>query len=161
MPINIREAKKEDLDNVVELWYDLATMHEEMMDGYDLSEDAKDRWKDFVEDGLRREGMCTFVAEEKKEEKEELIGFLNVVIRERLEIFEETEIGLILDVFIKRKNRGEGIGSSLTARAEDWIKNKGVETAVITVSPRNEGGVNFWEGRGYETYLLKKRVELS
>ncbi len=157
MSVVIREAKKEELDIIVELWYDLATMHQDMMDGYDLSEDAKEQWKDFVEDGLKREGMCTFVAED----EDELIGFLNVVIRERLEIFEDTEIGMILDVFIKEKRRGEGIGSLLTERAEDWIKSKGVEVAVITVSPKNEKGVDFWGERGYETYLLKKRVELS
>ncbi len=157
MSIEIRKAKKEDIDEVVELWYTLASMHEDMMEGYDLSENAKEHWKDFVENGLKRKGMCTFVAED----QEVLVGFLNVVIRERLEIFKKTEIGMILDVFIKKERRGEGIGSLLTERAEKWVENKGVEVAVITVSPRNKEGVEFWEDRGYDTYLLKKRADLS
>lgn len=157
MSVEIKEAKKEDIERIVELWYDLASMHEEMMEGYDLSDDAKDHWKDFIEGGLKKEGMCTFVAKD----EEELVGFLNVVIRERLEIFKETEIGMILDVFVKKERREEGIGSLLTERAEEWIKRKGIRVAVITVSPKNEKAVGFWDERGYDTYLLKKRVELS
>ena len=156
MSIEIREAEKEDIDKIVNLWYDLAVMHEELMEGYDLSKDAKVHWKEFVESGLKRNGMCSFVAEDKGE----LIGFLNVVIRERLDIFKETKIGMILDVFIKSERRGEGIGTLLTDRAEEWIRGRGVQVAVITVSPKNEGGVRFWDDRGYKTYLLKKRLEL-
>ncbi|MBS3817348.1 MAG: GNAT family N-acetyltransferase [Candidatus Thermoplasmatota archaeon] len=157
MSIEVRKAEEKDLDEVVEMWYDLATDHEKMMEGYDLSENARENWKDFVEKGLERNGMCTFVAED----EEELLGFLNVIIRERLAIFKETEIGMILDVFVKEERRDEGVGSKLTERAERWIDEKGVNVAVITVSPENEGGVKFWDDRGYETYLLKKRVELS
>ncbi len=156
MAIEVRKAKSDDLDQITEMWYELATMHEDIVLGYDLSENAKETWKEFVENGLKRRNMCTFVAEE----DEELLGFLNVVIRERLGIFEDTEIGMVLDVFIKSGRRGEGIGSTLLNKAERWIKSKGVDAAVITVSPFNEEAVEFWENRGYETYLLKKRAEL-
>ncbi|MFP3872063.1 MAG: N-acetyltransferase family protein [Candidatus Natronoplasma sp.] len=155
MTIEVRKARKEDLDEVTEMWYDLAVMHEDIVVGYDLSSDAKETLKGFVQDGLKRKNMCTFVAED-----EELVGFLNVVIRERLGIFEDTEIGMILDVFVREQRRGEGAGSALLERAERWIKNKGVKAAVLTVSPKNEKAVEFWEDKGYETYLLKKRAEL-
>ncbi|MEF8873425.1 MAG: GNAT family N-acetyltransferase [Candidatus Thermoplasmatota archaeon] len=156
MAVKLRKAQRDDLDQITEMWYKLAKMHEDIVQGYDLSQDARDAWREFVENGLKRKNMCTFVAED-----EELVGFLNVVIRERLGIFEDTEIGMILDVFIKKERRGKGIGSDLLNKAENWIKSKGIDAAVITVSPVNEKAVDFWEDKGYETYLLKKRAELS
>lgn len=157
MTLNIRKAKKEDLDEIVKMWYKLASTHQEMMRGYELARDCREKWRNFVKDGLDKEGMCTFVAE--KDNK--IVGFLNVVIRERLGIFEDTHIGMILDVFVKEEKRDEGVGSQLTKRVEKWIKNKGVDIAVLTVSPKNERAVKFWEEMGYDTYLLKKRKELS
>ncbi len=156
MSLKIREAKKEDIDAIVEMWYSLASKHQDMMRGYELSDDCRDSWRSFVERGMDREGMCTFVAVKENE----LVGFLNVVIRERLGIFEEKYMGMILDVYVKEKKRGEGVGTKLTNRAEKWIKDKGVNIAVLTVSPENDKAVEFWEENGYITYLLKKRKEL-
>lgn len=156
MSIEIREANKRDLDKIVNMWSDLAFDHQQMMKGYELNENAREEWREFVEKGLEKKAMNTFVAEE----NQKLVGFLNVVIRERMDIFENKFMGMILDVFVKPDWRGKGVGSLLTEEAEKWIKNKGVKTAVLTVSPENKKGVEFWEGKGYETYLLKKRKEL-
>ncbi len=156
MSVEIRKAEKEDLDEVVKMWYNLASDHEEMMEGYDLCDDARKNWRSFVEKGLEKNGMCTFVAENENE----IVGFLNVVIRERLGIFKEKRIGMILDVFVKEKERGKGYGSELTDRAEKWIENKNVRIAILTVSPLNERGDDFWEDKDYSTYLYKKRKEL-
>jgi len=156
MTLNIRKAEKEDLEEIVKMWHTLASSHQEMMRGYELAEDCREKWRKFIENGFDREGMCTFVAEKENE----LVGFLNVVIRERMSIFEYTHIGMILDVFVKEEKRGEGVGTQLTKRAERWIKEKGVNIAVLTVSPENERAVKFWEEAGYETYLLKKRKKL-
>ncbi len=156
MPVKIRKVEKKDLPEITEMWYKLATMHEDIVPGYDLSQNAKENWMEFVERGLERENMTTFVAED-----HELVGFLNVVIRERLNIFEVTDVGMVLDVFVKKERRGQGIGTALLDRAEAWIKNKGVKTSILTVSPKNERAVKFWEDRNYETYLLKKRADLS
>ncbi len=156
MSVEVRKAEKEDLDEIVDMWYELATDHQDMMEGYELCDDSKKNWREFVEKGFKKKGICTFVAETDSG----VVGFLNVVIRERLDIFEEKRIGMILDVFIKEEERGKGYGSRLTEKAEEWIKDKKVKVAVLTVSPRNEKGVDYWEDKGYSTYLLKKRKEL-
>ncbi len=156
MSLKIREAKRDDLDEIENMWYNLASDHQDMMRGYELSEDCRKNWRDFVEKGLDRKNMCTFIALDHGE----IVGFLNVVIRERLEIFKDKYMGMILDVFVKERKRGEGVGTALTERAETWIKEKGVTVAVLTVSPENDRAVEFWEQSGYETYLLKKRKKL-
>ncbi len=157
MTLNIRKAKEDDLDEIVNMWYSLASTHQDMMRGYELAEDCREKWRRFVKDGLKKAGMCTFVAEKQRK----IVGFLNVVIRERMSIFEDTHVGMILDVFVKEERRGEGVGTQLTNRAEKWIKEKGVNIAVLTVSPENERAEKFWEEAGYETYLLKKRKKIS
>ncbi|MEF8833147.1 MAG: GNAT family N-acetyltransferase, partial [Candidatus Thermoplasmatota archaeon] len=145
MSVEIRKAEREDLNKIVKMWYKLATDHQEMMEGYELCDDSKEKWREFVEKGFEKKGMCTFVAETDNG----LVGFLNVVIRERLGIFKEKRIGMILDVFVKERERGKGYGSKLIESAEEWIKNKEVKIAVLTVSPRNEKGVDYWEDKGY------------
>ncbi len=156
MDVKIREAKDEEISPLADLWYDLATMHEEFMKGYELSENPKEAWKRFIRDRREKENMTTLVAVD----EEEILGFVNVVIRKRLDFFKQQRIGMILDLFVREEFRGQGVGSKLVERSEEWIKDHGSSLGILTVAPENEDGVQFWEDHGYETYLLKKRKEL-
>ncbi len=156
MSVEVRELKYEDIEELTELWYELATMHQDIMQGYELSEEPRKEWKSIIEDGLEKKGMVTLVAEEKGK----IVGFVNAVHRKRPAFFVRKEVGYILDLFVKEDRRNEGIGKKLVKRAERWIKDRGLKTAILTVSPENHTAVKFWEDQGYETYLLKKRKEL-
>ena len=156
MKINIRQVEKEEIKKLADMWYELASMHENIMEGYELAEDPKQAWIQFLEKGTEKEGMVTFVAEKEGE----IVGFVSAVLRRRPPFFSKRDIGLILDLFLKEEYRGKGIGTTLVSAAEKWIKNNGVDIAVLTVSPVNEKALNFWEELGYDTYLEKKRKEL-
>ncbi len=156
MVIDIKLAREKDLDEITALWYELATMHEEMMEGYDLSEDAREEWKGLMGKSLERKDMITLIAWE----KEDILGFASVMLRNRAPFFKQKDMGVIMDVFVKKERRGEGIGAKLIHRAETWIKNKGVDLAIVTVAPENQGAREFWGEQGYDTYLLRQRKEL-
>ncbi|MFW6375751.1 MAG: GNAT family N-acetyltransferase [Thermoplasmatota archaeon] len=156
MGINIRKAEKNDIPKLAELWYKLASMHEDMMDGYELSKNPKKEWVEFILNNYDKKSMITFMADE----DDSLVGFVTVIIRERPGIFKDTKVGMILDLIVDENKRNRGIGSALVDRAEKWIKSKGVSVGVLTVTPENKNAVNFWEKKGYSTYLLKKRKDL-
>ncbi|MGM0405015.1 MAG: GNAT family N-acetyltransferase [Thermoplasmatota archaeon] len=156
MRLNIRQVRKYEIEELADMWYDLARMHEDIMDGYKLADDPKKMWIDFIKEGIEKEGMVTFVAEK----DDELVGFVNTVLRKRPPFFAKRDVGLILDLFVKEYERGEGIGSTLVEAAERWIKSKGVKLAVLTVSPANPVALDFWNKKDYDTYLEKKRKEL-
>ncbi len=156
MRLNIRQVRKYEIEELADMWYDLARMHEEIMDGYELAYNPRERYKDFIKEGIEKEGMVTFVADK----DDELVGFVNTVLRKRPPFFAKRDVGLILDLFVKNDERGKGIGSTLVEAAEMWIKNRGVKLAVLTVSPANLVALNFWNNKGYDTYLEKKRKEL-
>jgi len=156
MRLNIRQVRKYEIEELADMWYDLARMHEEIMDGYELADNPRERYKDFIKEGIEKEGMVTFVAEK----DDELVGFVNTVLRKRPPFFAKRDVGLILDLFVKNDERGKGIGSTLVEAAEMWIKNRGVKLAVLTVSPANPVALDFWNNKGYHTYLEKKRKEL-
>ncbi len=156
MVIRIKLAQKDDLDEITVLWYELATMHEKIMEGYDLSENARDEWKELMEKSLKRKDMITLIAWERGK----ILGFASVMLRNRAPFFKQKDMGVIMDVFVKKERRGEGIGGKLVKRAESWIKNKGIDLAIITVAPENQGAVEFWGEQGYSTYLLRQRKEL-
>lgn len=156
MSIEIRTMKKSDIRELSEMWYELASWHENIMEGYELSDSPKKGWREFMKKGLSKENMITFVAEDGNE----IVGFVSVVLRRRPPFFKQRDVGLILDLFVKEKRRREGIGSKLIEHTEDWIKDNGVSLAVLTVAPVNHIAVDFWEKNGYDTYLEKKRKEL-
>nr|AGF93612.1 protein containing GCN5-related N-acetyltransferase domain protein [uncultured organism] len=156
MNLNIRKAEKDEIHELAELWYELASMHEYMMDGYELSDNPKVAWVNFIERNFDKKSMITFIAED----DDSIVGFVTVVIRERPDIFKNTKVGMILDLIVKEDKREEGVGSALVERSEEWIKSKGVSVGILTVAPENENAVDFWEKKGYRTYLLKKRKDL-
>ncbi|MFO7792296.1 MAG: GNAT family N-acetyltransferase [Candidatus Saliniplasma sp.] len=156
MKLNIRQVRKYEINDLADMWYELASMHEDIMEGYELSDDPKISWTSFIKEGMEKEGMVTFVAEKDGE----IVGFVNTVLRQRPPFFKKRDIGLILDLFVKEEERGKGIGSTLVGAAESWIKNRGVNLAILTVSPVNQTALDFWNERGYATYLEKKRKEL-
>ncbi|MFW6304444.1 MAG: GNAT family N-acetyltransferase [Candidatus Saliniplasma sp.] len=156
MRLNIRQIRKYEIEELADMWYELARMHEEIMEGYELASDPKRMWINFIKEGVEKEGMVTFVAEK----EDELVGFVNVVLRQRPPFFSKRDVGLILDLFVKEGERGKGIGSTLVEAAERWIKNKGFKLAIMTVSPVNKNALEFWNNKGYDTYLEKKRKEL-
>ncbi|MFW6040424.1 MAG: N-acetyltransferase family protein [Thermoplasmatota archaeon] len=156
MNLTIRKMREEDLDELTEMWYSLAKMHEDIMEGYELSENPKNSWKKFMKKSFDKEKMTTFVAEN----NENLIGFVSVVIRRRPPFFEDRDVGMILDLYVKESFRNKGVGGRLVSEAETWIKENKVDVAVLTVAPVNIQAKIFWNARGYSTYLEKKRKEL-
>lgn len=156
MTINIREAKVKDLTALSFLWYELAQMHDEMMKGYDIVDNPRKKWVELMKKNMEEGYFKTFIAEE----DEGVLGFVSVSLRRRAPIFKVRDIGTIMDVIVRKDRRNEGIGSELVDRAEKWIKEKGIDMAVLTVAPENYKGVRFWDKRGYETYLLKKMKDL-
>ena len=156
MDLNIKKAEKDEIHKLADLWYELASMHEYMMEGYELSDEPKKAWIDFIESNFEKKSMTTFIAED----EDSIVGFVTVVIRERPKIFKNTKIGMILDLIVKEEKREQGVGSELIEKSEEWIKSKGVSVGILTVAPENENAVDFWEKRGYKTYLLKKRKDL-
>ena len=156
MNYKIRKAEKEDISKLADLWYDLASMHEDIMEGYELSENPKKAWIEFILSNFDKKSMITFIAED----DEKTLGFVTVIIRERPKIFKNTKVGMILDLIVDEDERNQGVGSALIDRSERWINNKGVSVSVLTVAPENENAVDFWENRGYNTYLLKQRKDL-
>lgn len=156
MKVKIREARKKDLDELTNLWYELARMHETIMMGYDLSKDPKKEWLAMMEENIKQDSFITFVAEVGNE----ILGFASATLRRRASFFTVRHMGVIMDIYIKDNRRGEGIGSLLVEVAEDWIRKKGVRLAVVTVAPENDIANEFWRECGYETYLLRKRKDL-
>jgi len=156
MGLKIRKAEKEDIPKLADLWYKLASMHEDIMKSYELSDDPKKAWIDFIGDNFDKSSMVTLIAEDNNS----LAGFVTVVIRERPKIFKNDRVGMILDLIVEEDKRNQGIGSALVDKAEKWIKKKEVSVGVLTVAPENSNAVDFWENKGYSTYLLKKRKDL-
>ncbi len=157
MGYRLRKAKADEIDKIGELWYELAFMHEKIMEGYELRDDPISPWKKYIEEGMESGRLVTFVADEDGK----LIGFVNVMIRSRASFFTVQKMGVIMDTFVREDYRGKGVGSALVQAGERWIKDQGVKVAVLTVAPENRGGVEFWRKKGFKTYLYKQRKELD
>ena len=156
MTVEIRYAQEKDLLRMSKLWLDLAEMHEDLMEDYDLTENAQDEWINLMEEAMANNHVISFLAEEEGK----LLGFISVSLRKRAPIFRLKNVGAIMDVVVEEGSRGKGVGTSLVLRTESWIRERGFELAVLTVAPENTGAMKFWDRLGYNTYLHKKVKKL-
>ena len=63
---------------------------------------------------------------------------------------DEPGIGHLMRLYVRPDSWGRGIGTDLLERAEIALEADGYERCRLEVFARNENGVAFYEGRGYE-----------
>ncbi len=78
---------------------------------------------------------------------ESAIGWIDVGIVQHLQSEPYGEIGGFV---VSEKHRGTGVGKQLIARAENWIRERGVERALVRSQIAREAAHRFYLREGYE-----------
>lgn len=147
MELTIRQGNTEDLQALLGLYREY---HQGLLDvgmNYDLNEEVLPR---VMENRIRSRLILTAVAED---EKGMLCGFVFCsILRLAPEYLcrGESSVGYLNDLYVAPSARHQGLAQKLTAYAESWLKEQGVDIMELQVLGKNANAQEFWKKQGME-----------
>lgn len=157
--MEIREFNNEDLQ-------DLYRLINEFQD-YLVSIDDTNQLISFVDGGKEYSDLC--LERIKKEngkifvaiEKGNVVGFIAGVVSpfDRLDVINENKstFGRIIELFITKNNRRNGIGKKLVERIEEYLKSKNCEVIELGVIAPNKDAYAVYKHLGYTDRAIDLR----
>ncbi len=141
---------------MVELWGELARLHERLDGAFALSRSWRRAYEAYLRSLLGREDVRVLVAEYQGQ----LVGLAVGRITALPAFFRQRRRGFIQDVYTREAFRGQGVGRALLAQLEAWLRQQGVRRAELTVAVGNPDAESFWERAGYRTYMVYRGKDL-
>lgn len=146
--INPRKATTADYPALIAIIEELEKQHIEGVPQFFCRESYEEQIHD----------LDTIIADEKAalmvvEKTGEILGYINMTLRE-----EEKHPGIqprryvkIRDLAVARKHQRSGAGRVLMQTAENWAREKGLDTIELNVWEFNHGAFTFYQKMGYTT----------
>ena len=143
----IRNAKKEDITAIVELWFQMSRLHDSLDHSFILKPEAKDIFKQYAEKIIEDNEKLTIVYC-----ADNIEGYLFAEIINQPPVYIDEEIGIINEISVSEKNRRKGIGEILLKYSEDWFKERGIKRIDCQVATKNIISTSFWKKNNYIEY---------
>mgnify|MGYP001552913263 CR=1 FL=1 len=147
--IQIREANKADLPNIVELWKSIMDFHQNIDSFFTRSQDGHRNFLDWVTKEMESENANIFVAESEGM----VIGYIKIGIIDYPPVFEKKRCGMISGAFVRESHRRHGIGEALYNRTMEWFKEKEIARVELRVAIANPVAQGFWKKMGFRPYM--------
>ncbi len=150
--INIITAKKEDLETISDMAFQLMQHHEKIDQFYSVVLNAKEIWKAYVSDKISDKNTRIAIA---KKDDTKIIGYALSHIISRPSIYKVNSMGDVSDCFVLPEYRGSPAAVKLINDAINWFISKGIRYIGGQVERRNERSAKLWQKLGYQPYILK------
>lgn len=154
--INYREAIKEDIPRLVELWKEFIDFHGARDSFFSRSKEGPENFGNFLLENMSKDDAVVYIAETEKE----VVGYILAMIQDYPPVFEVKQYGLISDLAVTSEYRRSGIGMNLFNIARDWFNLKGISRAEIGVAVTNEISTSFWTKMGFRVYKESRYLDL-
>ena len=151
-----REATKDDIPRMIELWKEFIDFHKVRDSLFSRSKEGPENFGKFVAENLRKDDAIVYVAEKKGE----VIGHILATIQNYPPAFEMKRYGLVNDLAVTSAYRRFGIGQHLFALVKDWFFKKGIRRIEIEVAIANEVSTSFWRKMNFRPYKEISYLEL-
>jgi len=145
----IRDAVKEDLNPIIDLWQEMMDFHIEKSHLYQIKPDAEKIYSEYLKDVLKSPDYVTLVFEHENK----VLGYLIATESSDPPVYEGIA-GLILELAVTENHRNKGIGEELVSSIEKYFENKGIKRIECMVSDFNEISKGFWFKHEYKPYNL-------
>ena len=142
--MQIRRAKKEDLDAVADLIVRTKRLNNEFDPLFAVVPDAKARAEKHVMGSIGSPDRLLLVAAEGSK----IVGVLRAEMRERF-FYEPHKEGFVTDFYILPEYRRKALGNEMIQKAATELKNMGAQIIVADVPAQNEIANRFYIKRGF------------
>ncbi|MDR5696780.1 MAG: GNAT family N-acetyltransferase [Armatimonadota bacterium] len=154
--MRVRDADRADLARIVDAWGELARLHERTHPAFALSQTWRRAYEEYLAALLGREDTLVVVAESGGQLAGVAIGRITTLPP----FFRHRRRGFIQDVYTREGYRRRGVGRRMIERIEQWLRDRGIRRAELTVAVPNREAEAFWERMGYRTYMVHRTKEL-
>ena len=155
--IEIRDAKEQDLEAVVDLWEELAKYHAGLSDEFSLAWDSRRRWSKYLRLKFGEISTKLIVAVE----EEKIVGFMLCMLSPNYPIFKERKIGLISDVYVLEERRRKGVAKMMLDVAVKWFRKNKVRSVHLSAAAANPDGQGAWKQLEFEPYMVYERLDVE
>jgi ribosomal protein S18 acetylase RimI-like enzyme len=153
----VREASKNDLQEIVKLWKEFMDFHKEKDPFFERSKDGHTNFKKFLEKNLRNSEWLILVAEEKSE----IVGYCSAAIMKYPRVLKTREYGYIQDLAVGVDYRRMGVGKMLYVRVKNWFKQNKISRIELDVASGNEAAQKFWRKLKFKDFTEKLVKDIS
>jgi ribosomal protein S18 acetylase RimI-like enzyme len=152
--IKVRDATKDDLDDVANLWEELAGHHAGLSDDFALAWDSKRRWSKYLHEKFAEISTKLIVAEE----EDEIVGFMLCMLSPNVPIYKERKLGIISDAYVHEERRKKGVANKMFDVALKWFKKNKVKTVELHVATINPEAQAVWKSLGFTPFMIYERL---
>ncbi|MBN2225109.1 MAG: GNAT family N-acetyltransferase [Deltaproteobacteria bacterium] len=146
--IEIAEAKAQDVSAIIELWKELMDFHIALNPFYTLSEDARERFEEFLRQNIASPDCLVLAARDDSA----VVGYCLSFVAHHPPVLKLQRHGFISDIAVTKRYRGRGIGTAMAGRVREWFADRGITRIELRVSAFNAAGRPFWEKQGFTEY---------
>jgi ribosomal protein S18 acetylase RimI-like enzyme len=148
----IRKARVEDLDRILELWKRFIKHQRDLgiESGEDLLPEMKEKVTGIVLDYFgrtirSRNGFLIVM-----EDKGEIVGYLLARIEKDVPVFKNDRIGYISDIYLEERFRKKGLGLKMFGESLRWFKEKGIVNVTLKVLSYNSEACDAYRRWGFK-----------
>jgi ribosomal protein S18 acetylase RimI-like enzyme len=153
----LRNVRDTDYEALRSLWRELMDLHVSLDPRFTLSENADQRFFNYLETARSRDDYRVRLASV----NDEPVGFAISCVLPNSPVYRARWIGYINDLCVTATMRKRGIGELLVRDAVDWLRANGAETVEVYVARYNLGAQRFWRRIGGREYLERLSLDLS
>ena len=147
--VNIRRARLEDANAIVELWMEMMGEHEQFEPNVNLAPDADKAYLHYASHHILHDDSIVVVAERNKR----VVGYCLAFVTKNLPMFLPEYYGYLSDVTVQARMQQKGVGQSLFKRVTEWLRARGIANLQLQVYHRNELGRKFWDKVGCDNFV--------
>jgi ribosomal protein S18 acetylase RimI-like enzyme len=148
--VNIREAERDDIETLSELWYSLAEGMEQYSELNELKDTAKEDSREGFSKLFEDEDTTIFLLET----EDEAIGFMVLQEGEHPSRTHENYVSIV-DLFVKEDYRSQGYGTEMIEKAEVYAEQQECDYLKVSSEWKNKEARKFYKRNDFE----EKKVE--
>lgn len=153
----LRTATVDDLDSLIELWWESGYYHQNLDSRFRYASDAENATREYMSNQIQSEDACFWVTQI----NDDIIGYIEAMVTERPPIHVNRRIGYIESLYVKPEYRRKGIGTDLWKLAYDWLKEKGIQIINLWVAFQNPIALEFWKKLDFREIMIRLEFDSS
>ena len=144
LDIELRNARKEDIDSIIELVLRLKRLNEEFDPLLKVSNAARENIRQYIEEAIDSQRNVLIVAEQAGK----IIGALKADIVDRI-FYEPPKEGIIRELYVMPEHRRKGLGQRMIEQAIKQLRERGAGLITAEFPAQHKIAVAFYEQLGF------------
>jgi ribosomal protein S18 acetylase RimI-like enzyme len=155
----IRKAVEKDYESICLLYKQVDQLHADKLPHIFQAMPENPLQREYFLGLIHTYNSIIFIAEE----KEQVIGFINVLVRvsSDIPVLVPRCYGIIENISVDQEYRGRGVGRALMSKAHEWALEMGAGEIELNVYEFNRTAQIFYENLGYKTQSRRMILKIG